>query len=174
MSVESTKTLSYTDVLHRQRNDALRQAEVPLEFAVSLPMPTRRWAGAGYAFFASPAVRRPGQPMEQGAPDRWWVVDARTGRTITYSLSKALPFADGATWEWVTLPPVKRTIDEMRQALKQIEELMNVLAPAFFRGEAGDAGARKELLTALNGQVPEPIQPEYRALAPDFFAWLEA
>src|SRR5262249_24604337 len=126
------------------------------------------------AFFASPALRTPGKPVEQGPPDRWWAAQAHGGGIMIYALWQVARYAEDANWSTVVLPPVSRSIDEMRQALKNIEELMDALAPAFFAGEKGDDQARKELAEALAATLPEPIMPQYRALAPDFFAWLEA
>ena len=44
MNTADTKWLSYSDVRQKQRNSPLRQAEIPVEHAVSLPMPTLRFA----------------------------------------------------------------------------------------------------------------------------------
>jgi len=85
-----------------------------------------------------------------------------------------VPMAGDANWQKVTLPPVERTVDELRQTLAQIEEKMNGLAPTFFAGEAGDRAARAELAHLLSQILPDPLLPQYRALAPDFFAWLDA
>lgn len=173
MSVAPAKLLGYSAVRDRQRTHPLRMSEIPVEHAVSLPVPTKRWGGPAYAFFASPSLRRPGQPVQQGAPDRWWVVSAFGGGVVIYALWKAVPFAESIGWESTTLPAVGATIAELKQALSHIEGLMNALAPAFFAGEGGDAGARKSLSRALASFIPEPLKPQYRALAPDFFAWLE-
>jgi hypothetical protein len=148
-------------------------SEIPVEHAVSLPIPTNRWGGPGYAFFASPALRRPGQPVRQDAPDRWWVVSARGGGGIVYALWKAVPFAEGDGWGGVTLPAVASTIAELKQALARIGGLMDTLAPAFFAGEAGDAGARESLSRELASFIPGLLMPQYRALASDFFEWIE-
>ncbi|HLJ57630.1 MAG TPA: hypothetical protein VKT77_21525 [Chthonomonadaceae bacterium] len=169
-----TKWLSYTEVRQRQRNSPLRQAEIPVEYAVSLPLPTRRFGAAVYASFASPAQRQPHQPMRQGGPDRWWAVDARTGHLALYAQTTVVPIAGSTQWDTVTLPAVESTVDELRQGIARIEEKMNALAPAFFGGEAGDKAGRNELLAALEKILPAPILPQYRAIAPDLFAWLEA
>jgi hypothetical protein len=173
MNTALIRLLTFTEVRDRMRNHPLRVSEVPVEHAVSLPLPTKRWMEPCYAFFASPALRRPGQPVEQGAPDRWWAMSAHGGRIIIYALAKALPLADEANWETVTLPLMSLTIEELKQVLKHIEELLNELAPSFFAGEAGNTQTRKALAAALLDHLPQPLVPQYRALAPDFFAWLE-
>src|SRR5437764_15393128 len=94
-----TKWLSYSDIRQKQRNSSLRQAEIPVEHAVSLPIPTLRFGSPVYAGFASPALRQPEQPMRQGAPDRWWAVDARSGHLALYALATVVPIAPDANWE---------------------------------------------------------------------------
>src|SRR5437870_13877920 len=114
MPYAETTYLSYKDMRKRQRTDMLRQSEIPVEHAVSLPMPTKRWLGPTYASFARPALRRPGQPMEQGAPDRWGVVDAHGGRLIIYALWRVMAFAQGVSWTTITLPRTEQTIAEQQ------------------------------------------------------------
>ena len=174
MNTVDTKWLSYSDIRQKQRNSPLRQSEIPVEHAVSLPMPTLRFETPAYAGFSAPAVRRPQEPVQQGAPDRWWAVDARNGHLLLYSHTPTVPIAAGANWQKVTLPPVVKTVDDLRQTLAQIEEKMNGLVPAFFAGESGDKAGRAELARLLSEILPDPLIPQYRALAPDFFTWLDA
>jgi len=174
MEPKERRILSFTEARKLQHSSSLRQSEIPIEHAISLPMPTNRWGEPGYALFASPALRRPGQPVEQGGPDRWWVVSANGGNLIVYARSIAVRFSGTESWPSVTMPPVNRSIDEMRQALREIDEVMDALAPAFFAGEKGDAQLRGELASLLGSHLPEPLVPQYRELAPDFFAWLES
>lgn len=164
--------LSYSEIRKRQRTHMLRQMEVPTEHTVSLPLPTRRWGAPAYACFASPALRRPGTPAVQGAPDRWWVVDARNGHLVVFALWTAVPFAPGAQWDSATLPPPTGGIGEVKSLVETIELLMEALAPAFFTDQPGDAEAMQALAQALRAHVPEPLWPQYQALVPDFFAWL--
>jgi hypothetical protein len=151
----------------------LRQAEIPVEHAISLPLPTKRLPDPGYVFFASPAIRSPKEPIEQGAPDRWWVVDARNGRLMIYALWKVMPFDRSVSWTTQTLPIPVQTLEEQQAALESIESLIDTLAVAFFTNEAGEQAMRKALLEALETFLPAPLLPQYRTFAPDFFAWLE-
>ena len=165
--------LRYSEVRSRQRTHPVRQAEVPVEHAVSLPLPTRRWAGAGFAYFAAPALRPPEGPTVQGAPDRWWVVDAHSGRLHVYALCAAVPFVERATWGELILPPTTRTLEELRQALQQIDAGMDAITLDFFEDRPGERAVRHALAESLRVHLPPPLQPQYRALAPDFFVWLE-
>lgn len=174
MDAPSPRWLSYRELLRRQSIHALRESDVPVEHAISLGLPTRRWLGPAYAFFASPAVRRPGEPAEQKAPDRWWVLDARTAHLILYALAAVLPFAEGKEWVAVKLPPATLSLEQQRAAHDRLAGSLDHLAPLFFRGEPGPPEERKELADALATMIPEPLAPQYRALVPDFFAWLEA
>jgi hypothetical protein len=174
MSTTPQKLLTYGELIKRQRVHVLRVSEVPTDHAVSLGLPTRRWLGAGYAFFASPALRRPADPIEQHPPDRWWVLDAHTGHLLVYALSGVLPFADGQKWDMVRLPRTNLSMDQQRAAYARLSEQLDRLAPLFFKGENAAAAERKALADALAAAIPAPVLPQYRALVPDFFAWLEA
>lgn len=164
--------MNYKDLLKKEAMSPVRLAEVPREHAVSLPLPTKRWGVPGFACFASPALRSPGKPLSQSPPDRWWVVDARNGHLLLFALTTAQPFAVGASWGTVTLPPQTRSLDEMRQDRARLEDLLSEQATQFFRGERGDSSARQKLREALERHVPEALLPQYRALAPDFHEWL--
>lgn len=164
--------ISYGEIRKRQRTHVLRQTEVPVDHAVSLPFPTLRWSRPAYASFAGPAIRRPGQPAEQDAPDRWWAVDAATGRLVVYALWSAVPFAS-ASWGRTSLPAPSGSIAALQSLVQTIDLLMESLAPAFFGGQPGDAQARQALSSALAAFIPEPLWPQIQALAPDFLAWLQ-
>jgi hypothetical protein len=166
--------LSYADIRARQRTHTLRQTEVPVEHTVSLPLPTLRWVRPAYACFASPAIRRPGQPAEQDPPDRWWAVDARTGHLVAYALWSAVPFATGVAWGRVSLPTPAGGIAALQSLMQTVELLMESLAPDFFDGQPGDPQARRALAEALDAVITEPLRPQVQALAPDFSAWLQA
>jgi hypothetical protein len=164
--------LRYSEIRKRLHAHFLAQSEVPVEHAVSLPLPTRRCGMPGYAFFASPAVRLSGKPVEQGAPDRWWVFGAENGRLLLYALCSAVPFGPG-TWPSGVLSPVKGTIAELQAGFKNLEGLMDPLALEFFDREVGSPDARRELKQALESISPRELLPQYRSLASDFFDWME-
>lgn len=173
-AMPAKQILSYSDIRNIQRTHTLIKSQVPVEHAVSLPIPTKRAGRIGYAYFAAPAARRPGQPVRQGAPDRWWIFDAHgSASVLIYALCQAQPFSSD-NWEAVTLPPIAGTLTDLKAALADFEAQMNALVPAFFADEAGDATAKGNLSAALKTVLSEPLQPQYRALAPDFFAWLES
>jgi hypothetical protein len=167
------RLMSYGELRERQKSHVLIRSEVPLEHAVSLPLPSLAWGEPAYGFFASPALRRPNEPMQQGAPDRWWMLAAYGGRVLVYALCKSLPFPGGAQFETVTLPRVALSRDELRQSLKAVEGALDGLVPRFFAQEPGDAQERKHLGAMLTELLPKPLHPQYRAMVPDFFSWLE-
>lgn len=174
MSEQAPNWISLAEARERMRTHPLRLAEVPIEHAVSMPLPTRRFGLPGFAFFAAAALRQPGKPVHQQPPDRWWVVDAAGGRVLVYALTRVAPFAEGAAWAACELPPVGGTLSELRQRQAEAEKALAPLAAAFFAGAAADAAERRAGLAHLLGLLPPPLLPQYRALAPDFFAWLES
>lgn len=165
--------LPYSEIRERIRTHPLRQMEIPVEHAVSLAMPTRRFGAPGYACFASPTTRRVGEPVRQSPPDRWWVLSAQTGHLLIYALVEVQPFAE-PEWTACELPPVLLSVAELRQALEKIEQLLDQVVPEFFAGHAGDRTTHRSLSDLLAVHLPAPILPQYRALAADFFAWLDA
>jgi hypothetical protein len=145
-----------------------------------------RWGEPGYALFASPASTppaKPGQPgtadqsVELGAPDRWWVIDAHGSHLILYALWNVMPFAEGVAWSPVTLAPTSlgdKALQEARVRQQRLEHLLNELAPEFFMERPGESIERRALAEALAAYLPRQLMPQYRALVPDFFAWVDA
>ncbi len=172
MTTKPSGLLTFTEARQRLRTHPLRLAEIPQEFAVSLPLPTRRWREPAYAVFAGPAIRRPGQPTEHDPPDRWWVMAAQSGHTLIYALTRVQHFCDTPCGRVAVSP--QGTLVEVQQALERAAASLDRLAPLFFVGEPGGADDRRALYQALASLVPPPLLPQYRALTPDFFAWLEA
>jgi hypothetical protein len=155
------------------RRHPLRQSEIPIEHAVSLPMPTRRFGSPAYAFFAAPAIRRPGAPTVHGAPDRWWVLSALGAHVEVYAVTSIFSFAEnGQVWESTEVPAPTATIPELQSSLKEFEALMDVTVPDFFSGASADPEHASTVLRALGEQIPRPLMDQYRALARDFFEWL--
>jgi hypothetical protein len=150
----------------------VRRAEVPVEHMTSLPMPTARWGAPGYAGFACPARRRPGEPLTVRPPDRWWLLGARHGELIAYARTSAVPFGVPPSAERVTLPPVTRPVAAVLEDLRVLDETMERAAGPFFDGEPGDPVFRADLRELVRAQVPAEILGWYQALAPDFFSWL--
>ncbi len=166
--------LSYSQILVRQKTGSLRASEIPTEFQVSLPMPTLRSGEPGFAFFANATSSLFTSPITHSPPDRWWIVNADNGRLALYALVRVQAFAPEIPLDRVTLPPETRTVAQVVADAEAITQQMNGLAPLFFAGEAGDQEARKALLQKLTIHLTAPMLPSYRALTPDFFAWLEA
>jgi len=177
MNLTAIHKLDYATLRKHQGSSAFRMAEIPIEHSISLGLPTLRWGCPAYAFFAGPALKRRGQPVQQGVPDRWWAVDPRSEHLLAYALVAALPFADegtAAVWVTVTLPLPDGTVEQLRERLATIDAMMDTLAPRFFAGEPVSASARSALAEILIAHIPAPLLPPYRALTPDFWAWLEA
>jgi hypothetical protein len=151
----------------------LRTTEVPVEYYVSDALPTRRWARPAYAGFAGPASGVPPQPPKLGTPNRWWAIGAEDGRLLAYALVSVIPFAQSLPEGPVTVQDTGRSISEALEDRRLFGELMTAAVPAFFSGESGASTVRGDL-AEVAGQVLTPeLMPWYRALAADFFEWLE-
>jgi hypothetical protein len=167
---QGTKILPASATFPRQ-NDLLKFV-VPVEDAVSLPLPTLRCHAPGFASFASAAVRTPGQPAEQDVPSRWWVLEAKSGKLLLYAVTQSMPFSDDKSWKPITIESRFASIAEMQKTQQQIEGLVDELAPLFFAHQQAAAEKRAALLEALNRYVSPELMPQYQALVPDFFKWL--
>ncbi len=167
-----SQLLTYPELRARLNQHWLAQYELPTEFTRSIPLPTLRWGIPGYAVFASPVVRRPGLPLEQGAPDRWFVVDAYQANVVLYARCQACHFAPGESWGSVTLPQTHQSLAEARAQLARLEGLLDALAPKFFTAEPIAAPHRQTLLLELSITLPQPLHDQYQALTPDFYHWL--
>ncbi|WP_030774636.1 MULTISPECIES: hypothetical protein [unclassified Streptomyces] len=153
----------------------LRRSEVPVEHFVSPPLPTLRWGVPGFAVFASPALRRPRQPLQVDAPDRWWALAAGGGGALlVYATTRALPSsASGAPGGPVTVARTGRPISALREDQRLLDDLLDRCLPDFFAARSGDPGERAELASMLPLLLAPELTPWARDLTPDFFSWLE-
>ncbi len=173
MERSSMVLIVYSECRRRQRVHYLRQYEIPAEYQVSLPIPTLRWNTPSYAFFAGPR-HNPREPSRANAsPDRWWAIDAGTSRLMLYALASTIPFPSVAQPGSVEVPEETRSVSEVVETVARIERLMDCLVRDFFSGEYGDPEQKSALRDELEHHLPGPLLLPYRALAPDFFAWLE-
>jgi hypothetical protein len=167
---QGTKVLSLSAMLQKQTD--LTKYVVPVENAISLPLPTLRCHAAGFASFASAAVRAPGKPTEQDVPSRWWVLDAKSGELLLYAETEAVPFSEGKDWKPTVVQSRFGSIAEMQKAQREVQRLVDELAPLFFAQQSATAEKRTALLDALSRYISPELLPQYRALVPDFFKWL--
>lgn len=173
MTAPNNDLLVYASLRQRALDHPVRHAEAPVEHAISLPLPTLRWGAPGYACFAGPAVRAPRQTLQLAVPDRWWLLDPRRAGLVVYGLTAAIPFTE-SRWEGpVTVTPSGRSLADVQEDLKLVDDLMDVGARAFLQSEDLEATTRQDLAAALLAYLPTSVLPWYRALVPDFFAWIE-
>jgi hypothetical protein len=167
--------MSYADLRLRANRLPVVASEIPVGHAYSLPIPTLRFGAPGIAAFAAPADRTGGE-LRQFPPDRWWVVDATTGRLAFYALIAAVPLAaplaalDADAWGPLEIPPPAFGLDELEQRLAAIDAIMSVSAARFWRGLEAEHG--EAIAAALGDVIPAQLLPVYRALAADFWTWL--
>lgn len=174
VEIMTTNLLSYSRMLKRVRTHVLLQSEVPVCHAISLPIPTFRSGTAGYAQFASPLQQNASDAPLQGVPDRWWVLSATSARLISYSLYEVNPFAASIAFEPVAVPPPFAGLEECKQLLQSVQDFADVCVPDFFQRERGNKATRLRLGELLRQQVSRGLESQYRALAPDFFDWLDS
>lgn len=163
--------ISYPQI--RTAFDRVRQATgTPVQHEVSLPVPSLRWDRAVFAGFAGPARHQPGQPVEFATPDRWWTVDAGSGRLVSYALVSFLPFPGDLAAGPVTRPRTGRGAAAATQDLRQLTARMQDASAAFL-ARSGPGAETPLLVESLQTHLAPGELQWYRALAPDFFDWLE-
>lgn len=167
-TIDPYRVLRAEFALHRVRAD-----HVPVEYAVSLPMPTLRWTKPSIAGFAGPAARTPGRPLRLAPPDRWWAVDIHSRELVCYALTEAVPFGLPADADSIEVDHGDRTIEAMQENLRTLDELMDRAIGHFFHGTTSEPAVRADLTAVLAAAVTDSALPWYRALAPDFFSWLD-
>ncbi len=169
MPIATTPILPPSEATRRLTTSGVYTAEIPVEHTTSLLVPTLRLGFPAYAFFAAPARRVPGQPLEIGVPDRWGALRADFGRLALYALTDAVPMG-GPALARVALSVESRSVTDVLAAQDRLSALLDGAAEAFFAGGALPPG----LVEAFAAVVPDALRPAYRALAPDFMAALES
>lgn len=169
----SNPATPYEQVRKEFAEHPLRRTEIPVEHFVSLPLPTLRWGAPGFAVFAAPALRRPRQPMRVDTPDRWWALGGGRARVLGYALCSAVPFAAGSLGGPVTVAPGGRPLSAVRDDQRLLDGLFDQCLPEFLGGRDDAPGPRAELAAVLPLLLAPALAPWARALAPDFFSWLE-
>lgn len=162
---------SYAKAKQNLIQGMLRQSELPIGHYLSLLVPTTRWGEPGFAFFASPCIRRLDGPSEQAAPDRWGVLAVRD-QLILYARVVALPLPGKVSSGVRVLRSTDATVQEVQTNLARLEEIMEMAAPVFFARQPITEETRRVLQVAFSQVVPEPLLSDYRALSPEFFDWL--
>lgn len=171
--MENHDYMSYKKIRQIQSSFELRKSEIPIEYSLSLPLPTLRWGKAGYASFACNTLRIPGVPTEQNPPDIWWLINAVNRRLLLYAHFDVLPYVRDVDWHPVILPKVQFTIAQLKEQLNYIEILLDQLAPKFFSDIFATQEDRSNFTNAFSGYIPSPLLPFYETLVPDFFDWLK-
>jgi hypothetical protein len=171
--VLTSHPLPFGDIRAKFAAHPVRRTEVPVEHSISLPLPSLRWGQPVFAGFAGPAWRVPGQPLELSTPDRWWALGPDGIELVVYARTSVVPFGDVPTGGRIQVSPLGRSLAEAQQDLLMLDELMNNAVPVFLSGTPGTEPMRADLAAAFAVVVPAETTPWYRALVPDFFAWLD-
>ena len=167
-----TNILSFLDAYEKQSDHPLRNAEIPEEYSLSIPLPTLRFGVPAYAGYSSPASRSPKNPTRQSPPAQWWLLDAVSGRLLLFAACRIYPFTD-QTFAEFTHPVPALSMEEMEADWEQFTRLMEELAPLFLSGVDAEKQSRQALAEGFPKNFPEPLLLQYHALAPDFFTWLD-
>jgi len=174
-AVSQTKWKTYADA---RADEGIARSQVAIGHHISFPVPTRRWGRPVWAVFCAPSSARPGVSTV-GLPDRWWALDAATGALAAYAFEDIVPVLAAAAGSVahengiITLKGGGRSLAEVKSALARLENALGLVSEFFFDGRSAPASSRAEALAALKDTISPELMPFYRALASDFFAWLE-
>lgn len=163
--------IKYSEFRKRQHSHFLHQYEIPTNYYISLPMPTRRFGVPAYVFFACPTSIRPGQPVNVDKPEMWGAIDAQKGKILLYAQTKVLPFSK-QQFEKCIFPKISQSVEDQEALLHSLENVLTEAANLFFHNKAIDANLQVSLKEILGSYLPQIIFPFYQAVSPDFFEWL--
>jgi len=158
------KIMTIEEISQALSHHAVISHELPMEWELSLPMPTLLPGRPAYTWFACPASRRPGQPLHLSPPDRRFTLDASNARLLVYDTGEWKK----PDWHALTLPPNNKSRSELSADFQNIVSTLNSAAQALFAHQNPPAGTREALTAYL---IPEML-PWYQALAPNFWQWL--
>ncbi|GAB3280522.1 hypothetical protein GCM10027347_55710 [Larkinella harenae] len=172
-----TNWLTYKTIRRTVSTHYIRQAEVPTDYFVSLPLPTLRAGIPAFACFASAFIREIPEAdsntpirITYSPPDRWWLLSARGQYLLQYTMCSLLNFTD-RSFEHFSVTDT-RSLVEVQKLLKTIEQYLETIVPAFFEKSPVSEETKKNLHEALTEFIPPQQLHIYDALVPDFFQWL--
>jgi hypothetical protein len=156
--------------------------DVPDEMRRSYPIPVKRAQGPAVVFLYATGRAVPGEGQYLAPPDYQATVDAVTGRFEGFGyldfvrLGLAKPRIDAAGSIGVVAMPPGQTAEEFRALEQRLLDRYDALLPHYVadhRRVSAETLARAREFVELFEQVAEkPLQPYYRAVGKDFFAWL--
>jgi hypothetical protein len=100
-------------------------------------------------------------------------IDATSGQLLLYGRTESVPFAPELTPSRLTPAAPTDTVAELRKQISLADAAITEAATAFFEGYEVDIDHRLAILRDFTAPLPDGLLPWYRALAPDFFSWLE-
>jgi hypothetical protein len=169
---DHSQYLTYEEVYEMRNDCCVLRDELPTKPTVSLPLPTLRWNQPLFASFASTILSHSQRAVTQSEPLLWWLIDAHEGRLCLFTWYHIYPFAPEVHWNAMSLRPLSSTIND-ELVFSSLTRYMDCVAPLFFADQPGNFEMRNRLLKHIEVYVHPLILPQYLALAPDFFAWLE-
>jgi hypothetical protein len=153
---------------------------IPDESRQSLPIPIRRNGRLFVAFLFVPTVKKPGAPVQLGAPDYIATLRVSDGRleslqSLEADPTGALPADPSHSIGTFGLPD-KMTAEEYVKRQAELFAAYDVLLPLFERpedavGQNGRDWARyfQDLFQAVS---EPPLRPYYESFGAEFFRWV--
>jgi len=164
------KILSIEEISNMLSNNAIARTELPIEWELSLPMPTLRLFKPAYVWFANPTERHPGKPLRLFPPDRWFALDASNGQLLDFNAWEAPLKTIKESWHEFDLQISDLKREEAINEFNNLIEVLNYLTLSFFSNQHTMVSKVKVITEYL-----DPLTlPWYRYIAPDFWNWLES
>ena len=102
--MKNSRLLTVEEISQLLSKNIIIRSELPMEWELSLPMPTLRLFNRAYVWFASPAERHPGKPLRLSPPDRWFALEATSSRLLAYGAWEFALKTGQPNWQSVDLP----------------------------------------------------------------------
>lgn len=168
--MKTFNALSIEEISRVFSKTSLAMSELPTEWELSIPMPTLRLIYPAYAWFACPASRRPGNPLRLSPPDRWFALEATSGRLLAFGAWEFSQRKGQAGWLPVELLIGSKTREEAMVSFQVVLERLNASAVAFFSNKLPPSLA----LTTITDYLNPGMLSWYQFITPDFWEWLES
>jgi hypothetical protein len=168
--MKDSKIFTVEEISQLLSKNMTAKVELPMEWELSLPMPTLHLFKPAYAWFACPAQRQPGKPLRVSPPDRWLALEATTGRLLAYGAWEFSSKTGKENWQPVELPIGTLTRETAMARFQTVLEKLNLSVVAFFGSQPPPPLALALIMDYLDAR----ILPWYQFIAPDFWTWLKS
>lgn len=130
--MENNKFLSIENIHEIYLHSVVYRSMVPMEWELSLPMPTLRFLTPAYCWFVSATLKTPGSPLRLSPPKIFFAFDAISGDILHYDTWELPLNATQEGWRVVELPISKFSREVIKERFSLVISSLNQATKDFF------------------------------------------